>query len=85
MTKTVRVQDDKLQQALEAGADYLVVGDRRLLLVEVSEGDGEEVYSVTDPREVQVMNEAMQDKSRRLCGPEAREYLRNHLSEYSVR
>lgn len=85
MAKAIRVQDDDLRRALEAGAEYLIVGNRRFLLVEIDDqGDGE-FYDVTDPEEVQILDEAIQDQSRRLRGAEARQHLLARLKEYGVR
>lgn len=85
MTKAVRVQDGDLCRALEAGAEYLIVGNRRFLLVEVADQGECEFYDVTAPEEVQILDEALQDTSRRLRGAEARQYLMARLKEYGVR
>ncbi len=85
MAKVIRVQDEHLRRALEAGAEYLVVGKRHFLLVEVSDQDECEFYDVTDPEEVQILDEALQDTSRRLRGAEARQHLIARLKEYGVR
>ncbi|HWI51125.1 MAG TPA: hypothetical protein VNT01_03160 [Symbiobacteriaceae bacterium] len=51
MAKAIRIQGEELLRVLEAGADYLIVGNRRFLLVEVADqGDGE-FYDVTAPEE----------------------------------
>lgn len=85
MGKAVRVKDKELLRVLEAGADYLIVGNRRFLLVEVAdEGEGES-YDVTNPDEVKVLDEALQDTSPRLRGEEARQFLRDRLKAYGVR
>ncbi len=85
MPKAVRVHDDNLRRALEAGAEYLIVGNRRFLLVEVADQGEGEYYDVTDPEEVQILDEALQDKGHRLRGEEARQHLIARLKEYGVR
>lgn len=66
MSKSVHVRDPELIRALEEGADYLVVGGRRFLLVEVDDSNDTEPYNVTDPEEVALIREALQDNSPRL-------------------
>ncbi|HWI60554.1 MAG TPA: hypothetical protein VNT75_01810 [Symbiobacteriaceae bacterium] len=85
LAKSVRVNDKELCRVLEAGADYLIVGNRRFLLVEVDEpGDGD-FYDVTDPDEVRALDAALQDKSPVRRGTEARQRLRTRLKEHGVR
>lgn len=85
MAKAVRVANEELLRVLEAGADYLIVGNRRFLLVEVADPGDCEFYDVTEPDEVKILDEALQDQSRRLSGAEAREYLAAKLREHGIR
>lgn len=83
MSKAIRIRDGELAQALEAGADYLIVGKRRFLLVEVDDV-GDDMYEVTDPVEIELVLEAMQDTSPVLSGEEARAYLKARLKEHGI-
>lgn len=83
MSKPIHIRDTEVIRAVEEGADYLVIGSRRFLLVEVDEAT-DEPYSVTDPDEVTLIREALQDTSPRLSGEAAREYLRARLREHGV-
>lgn len=67
MSKSIRVRDAELIRAVEDGAEYLEIGHRRFLLVRVDEAS-EEPYHVTDPEEVALVREALQDNSPRLSG-----------------
>ncbi|HLO04754.1 MAG TPA: hypothetical protein VK191_16735 [Symbiobacteriaceae bacterium] len=85
MAKAVRVQDEQLRRALETGVDYLIIDNRRFLLVEVTDqGEGDH-YDVTDPEELKAVDEALQETSRTLRGAEARAYLDARLKEHGVR
>lgn len=84
MARAVRIQDEELRRALEAGTDYLIVGNRRFLLVEVVDQGECQFYDVTDPEEIQVLDEALQDTSPTLRGAMARERLRARLKEHGV-
>lgn len=83
MSKSIQVRDAELIRAVEAGAEYLVIGKRRFLLVQVDEAS-EEPYHVTDPEEVALVREALQDTSPRLSGDAAREFLKARLREHGV-
>ncbi len=83
MSKAVHVRDVELIRALEEGADYLIAGQRRFLVVEVDEAS-EEPYHVTDPEEAALIREALQDTSPRLSGEAAREYLKARLREHGI-
>lgn len=85
MAKSIHVRDAELLRALEEGADYLVAGQRRFLLVEVQESTGAEFHDVTVPEEVRILDEALQDTSQPLEGEEARKYLQERLNHYGVR
>lgn len=78
-----RSQDQALERALEAGAEYLVVGNRRYRLVEVESHDGD-YYEPTSPEEIRVVRDALADQSPRLKGEAAREYLRARLQEHGI-
>lgn len=84
MGKDVYVRDAELIRALEEGADYLVAGRRRFLLVEVDDSNQTEPYNVTDPDEVALIQEALEDTSPRLSGDEARAYLKARLKEHGI-
>ncbi|HWI63867.1 MAG TPA: hypothetical protein VNT75_18690 [Symbiobacteriaceae bacterium] len=71
MSKPIHIRDADVIRAIEEGADYLVIGKRRFLLVEVDEAT-EEAYHVTDSEEVALVREALQDTSPRLSGKAAR-------------
>lgn len=83
MSKAIRIRDGELARALESGAEYLIVGQRRFLLVEVDD-TGHEVYDVTDPEEIELVLEAMQDTGPVLSGEEARAYLKARLKEHGI-
>lgn len=84
--KSYRVQDEEVSRAITGGANYLLVGKRRFKIVEVAEVPAEpESYEVTDPEELRVLEEALNDKSRLLRGEEAREYLKARLREHGIR
>ncbi len=85
MEKAIQVQDPELLSALQEGADYLIVGKRRFLLVEVEEGEAGTFYDVQDPEEIEVARRALRDDSRRLAGEEAGAYLVNRLKEHGIR
>ena len=84
MSKPIHIRDAEVIRAIEEGADYLVIGQRRFLLVEVEEAT-EEAYHVTDPDELALIREALRDTSPRLSGEAAREYLRARLREHGIR
>lgn len=84
MSKSVHVRDAELIRALEEGADYLVAGRHRFLLVEVDDSHDTEPYNATDPEEVALIREALQDNSPRLIGEEARAYLKARLKEHGI-
>lgn len=67
MAKVVRVQHGELERALEQGAEYLIVGNRRFFLVEIREEDAD-YYDVTDPEEMEIVQEALDDDSPLLGG-----------------
>lgn len=83
MSKVVQVRDEEVIRAVEEGAEYLIIGQRRFLLVEVDEA-GDEPYFVTDPEEAALVREALQDTSARLSPEAAREYLKARLREHGI-
>lgn len=64
-------------------AEYLIIGRRRFLLVEVDEASDER-YFVTDPEEAALVREALRDTSARLSPEGAREYLKARLREHGI-
>lgn len=84
MSKPIHIRDADVIRAIEEGADYLVIGQRRFLLVEVDEAT-EEPYRVTDPDEATLIREALHDSSPRVSGDAAREFLKSRLREHGVR
>ncbi len=83
MGKAIRIEDRKLLQALEEGADYIIADKKHFVLVEITD-ETDEFYNVTDPEEAKVVREALRDNSNRLSGEEARAYLDARLKEYGV-
>ncbi|HYG60917.1 MAG TPA: hypothetical protein VD902_22800 [Symbiobacteriaceae bacterium] len=83
MSKPIHIRDTDVIRAVEEGADLLVIGRRRFLLVEVDEAT-DEPYRVTDPEEAALVREALQDTSPRLSGEAAREYLKARLREHGI-
>lgn len=83
MSKSIRIRDHEVIRAVEAGADSLMIGQRRFLLVEVDAAT-DEPYRVTDPAEAALVREALQDNSPRLSGEAAREYLRARMRENGI-
>lgn len=83
MTKSIHVRDAELIQAVREGTEYLIIDQRRFLLVEVDQAS-EEPYHVTDPEEAALVREALQDTSPRLSGEAAREYLKARLREHGI-
>ncbi|MCL5045414.1 MAG: hypothetical protein M1598_01145 [Actinobacteria bacterium] len=83
MNKAIQIDDVELLRAIQEGADYLIAGKRRFLLVEVPDPNGQ-AYDVGDPAETQVVKEALHDNSLRLEGEAARKYLKARLKDYGV-
>jgi hypothetical protein len=83
MNKPIQIRDEEVIRAVEEGADCLIIGGKRFLLVEVDEAT-DEPYHVTDPEEVALVREALQDTSPRLSGEDAREYLKARLREHGI-
>jgi len=83
MSKPVPVRDAELIQALEEGANCIVVGDRRFLLVKVDEA-ADEPYLVTEPAEVELVRESLQDNIPRRSGEDAMDYLKARLREHGI-
>jgi len=83
VSKPIHIRDTDVIRAVEEGADLLVIGRRRFLLVEVDEAT-DEPYRVTDPEEAALVREALQDTSPRLSGEAAREYLKARLREHGI-
>lgn len=83
MKKAIQIRDTDVIRAIEEGADYLVIGQRRFLLVEIDEAT-QEPYRPTDPEEVALVREALNDTSPRLSGEAAREYLKARLREHGI-
>lgn len=83
VSKPIHIRDQEVIRAVEEGADCVVIGGRQFLLVEVDEAT-EEPYHVTDPEEVALIREALQDTSPRLSGEAAREYLKARLREHGI-
>jgi len=83
VSKAINVRDAEVIRAVEEGADCLVIAGRRFLLVEVDE-TSEEPYHVTDPDEVALVREALEDSSPSLSGEAAREYLKARLREHGI-
>jgi hypothetical protein len=84
MSKTVRVQDAELIRALEGGAEVLVAGQRRFLVVQLDDSINDEPYNVTDPEEIALIRKALQDKRPLLSGEEARAYVKARLKDHGV-
>ena len=84
MSKPIHIRDNEVIRAIEAGADCLVIGRRRFLLVEVNEAT-EEPYRITDSEEAALVSEALKDTSPRMSGEAAREYLKARLREHGIR
>jgi len=83
VTKAVRIHDAEVIRALEEGAEILIAGGRRFVLVPVQD-DGTEPYDITDPAEVTLIDEALQDPRPSLSGDEARAYVRARLKEHGI-
>lgn len=83
MSKVIHVRDEQIIRAVEEGAEYLVIGQRRFRLVEAPE-DTEEVHDVTDPEEVALIEKALRDTRPPLSGDEARAYVQARLKEYGA-
>ncbi|HEY3365715.1 MAG TPA: hypothetical protein VGK74_11720 [Symbiobacteriaceae bacterium] len=75
MSKSVRVLDTELIRAVEEGAEYLVIGQRRFLLVAVDDSPSEESHEVTDPHEIALIRKALANTRPLLSGDEARAYV----------
>jgi hypothetical protein len=84
VSKPIHIRDADVIRAIEQGADFVVIGQRRFLLVEVDEAT-QDAYQVTDPEDVALVREALQDTSPRLSGEAARDYLKARLREHGVR
>lgn len=84
MSKPIHIRDTEVIRAIEDGADCLVIGQRRFLLVEVDEAT-EETYRITDPEEAELVRQALKDTSPRLSGEAARDYLKARLREHGIR
>lgn len=83
MSKPIHIRDTEVIRAVEEGADLLVIGRRRFLLVEVDKA-ADQPHLVTDPEEAALVREALQDTSPRLSGEAAREYLKACLREHGI-
>lgn len=84
MSKPIRISDTEVIRAIEEGADCLVIGQRRFLLVEVEEAT-EEPHVITAPEEAELVREAVKDTSPRLSGEAARDFLKARLREHGIR
>lgn len=82
MEKAVQVRDVELIRAVEEGAEYLIIGQRRFLLVELDDSSREEPIDVTDPEEIALIRKALASKRPLLSGEEARAYVRDRLKQY---
>jgi hypothetical protein len=83
VSKSVRVQEPEVILAVEQGADRLIIGQRQFLLVEVDKA-AEVSYRPTDSEEVAMVREAIADKSPRLSGEAAREFLKARLRDHGI-
>ncbi|HWI51847.1 MAG TPA: hypothetical protein VNT01_06885 [Symbiobacteriaceae bacterium] len=83
MAKAVRISDADVIRALEQGAEVLIAGKCRFLLVPVRD-DGNEPYDITDPAEAAAIDKALQDPRPFLSGEEARAYVRARLKEHGI-
>lgn len=83
MAKAVRILDTEVIRALEEGAEILIAGGRRFLLVQIP-NDGSEPYDITDAAEVAAIDKALQDSRPSVAGEEARAYLRSRLKELGI-
>lgn|GEM_PF-904312 len=83
MTKAVRIYDAEVIRALEEGAEILIAGGRRFLLVQVQD-DASEPYDITDPAEIALIDKALQDPRPSLSGEEARAYVRARLKQHGI-
>lgn len=83
MSKPIQIRDRDVILAVEEGVDSLLIGERRFLLVEVTEAT-DQPYRVTDSEEAALVREALQDTSPRLSGEDARKYLKARLREHGI-
>ncbi|HEY3365713.1 MAG TPA: hypothetical protein VGK74_11710 [Symbiobacteriaceae bacterium] len=85
MSKSVRVRDTELIRAVEEGAEYLVIGQRRFLFVAVDDSPSDESHDVTDPQEIALIRKALDNTRPLLSGAEARVYLQARLKQHGNR
>lgn len=85
MTRSVRVGDGELIRAVEEGAEYLIIGQRRFRLVEVDSNAEEEPYDVTDPDEIALIRKALDNTRPLLSGDEARAYVQARTKKHGNR
>lgn len=71
MSKPIHMRDAAVMRAIEAGADPL-------------DGPSLEPYRPSDPTEVALIREALNDFSPRLSGAAAREYLIARLRDHGI-
>lgn len=85
MGKSVHVRDLDLIRAVEEGAEYLIIGQRRFRLVEADASVREEPHDVTDPDEIALIRKALDNSRPLLSGDEARAYVQNRLKKHGNR
>lgn len=85
VSKEIYVHDEKLIRAVEEGAEYLVIGQRRFLLVEMDDTADTEPYRVTDPEEISMLRRALQNSEPLLTGDEALDYVQSQLKKHGAR
>lgn len=83
MTKAVRIHDAEVIRALEEGAEILIAGGRRFLLVQVRD-EGGKSYDMADPAEIVLIEKALQDPRPSLSGEDARAYVRAGLKKHGI-
>lgn len=85
MEKAIHVRDVELIRAVEEGAEYLIIGQRRFLLVEMDDRNHDEPDDVTDPGEVALIRKALDNTRPLMSGDEARAYVQNRLNKHGGR
>lgn len=85
MSKSIHVRDAELIRAVEEGAEYLIIGQRRFLLVEVGDNAAEEPYDVSDPDEIALIRKVLDNARPLLSGDEAQAYVQARLRKHGRR
>jgi len=73
--KPLKINHKGLEKEIGAGNNYIEIGNRKFLLMEVNEVYGNDSYQVTDPEEEEKLLKALKEKNPILSDDQIQELL----------